>query len=367
MLARAISTLETGIMGQIFKTLGYLAALAGLLMVGVGHVLGAESGAQDQQTEKPFRAALLYDLGGKFDRSFNESAWNGAEAFRKETGFEYRDFEPTSEIQYEQALRRYARRGYDAIIVVGFGYAIALNNVAQEFPEIPFTAIDAVVQLPNVRSVTFKEHEGSYLAGVVAALQSESGQVGFLGGMDIPLIRRFEHGYRQGVEQTNPAIRVISNYIGTTPSAWNDPIKAADLARGQYSRGVDVIYHAAGPSGLGLIQAAKDTGKFAIGVDSNQNPVAPGNVLTSMLKRVDRGVYTAMMDTLNGRWTPGIVTFGLKEDGVALAVDEHNNQIYTSEMRAAVEAATNAIVSGDIKVRDALTGEGMPDDPDDND
>ena len=225
-----------------------------------------------------FRAALLYDMGGKFDSSFNESAWNGAERFLKETGVAYTDFEPTSEIQYEQALRRYARRGYDMIIVVGFGYAVAAQKVAAEFPDIAFTAIDAIVGLPNVRSVTFKEHEGSFLAGVVAALHSKNGMVGFLGGMQIPLIKRFEEGYRQGVAYVDPKISLISNYIGTTPAAWTDPIKAADLARGQFSRGVDVVYHAAGPSGLGMIQAAKDTGNFAIGVDSNQNNVAPGRM-----------------------------------------------------------------------------------------
>lgn len=324
--------------------------------------LGRAEGWQEAGTpKKEFRAALLYDIGGKFDRSFNESAWNGAEAFRKETGFSYRDFEPTSEIQYEQALRRYARRGYDAIIVVGFGYSVALNNVASEFPEIPFTAIDAVLSLPNVRSVTFKEHEGSFLAGVAAALHSETGSVGFLGGMKIPLIRRFEEGYRQGVHHIDPAITVISNYIGTTPSAWNDPIKAADLARGQYSRGVDVIYHAAGPSGLGLIQAAKDTKNYAIGVDSNQNMIAPGHVLTSMLKRVDTGVYTALKDALNGRWEPGIVTFGLREEGVALAVDEFNQSLITAKIGDAIDKAKEDIVAGRIVVRDALTDGGDSD------
>lgn len=302
----------------------------------------------------PIKAALLYDLGGKFDRSFNESAWVGAQRFLKETGNPYKDFEPTSEIQYEQALRRYARRQYDAIIVVGFGYTVALGRVAREFPKTKFTAIDAVVGLENVLSITFKEDEGSFLAGVAAALHTKTDRVGFLGGMDIPFIRKFEKGYRLGIAFVNPDINILSNYVGSTPSAWNDPIKASSLARGQYTRGVDVIYHAAGPSGLGLIQAAKQTDNFAIGVDSNQNMIAPGHVLTSMLKRVDTGVYQALMATYRGEWRPGTLVLGLAEGGVDLAMDENNRDLITPVMVEELARVKKALIAGEIDLMNTL-------------
>ncbi|WP_445530151.1 BMP family lipoprotein [Yunchengibacter salinarum] len=302
------------------------------------------------------RAVVLYDLGGKFDKSFNEAAYNGAMRFQEETGIRFRDFEPTSETQYEQALKRFARRKFDVIVAVGVGYAVAARNVARDYPESQFTVIDAVVDLPNVRSVTFKEHEGSFLVGVLAAMATETNKVGFIGGMDIPLIQRFAGGYRQGVDWTKDNVDYVEGYVGTTPSAWSDPIRAAELAKGQYGRGVDVIFHAAGPSGLGVLQAAKDEGKLAIGVDSNQNFVAPGHVLTSMVKRVDRAVYEAMEDTRHGRWEPGHEVLGLAEKGVGYVVDEHNRALITDAMEARVEEAREKIIAGDIVVKDVEGG-----------
>ncbi len=303
-----------------------------------------------------FRAVVLYDLGGKFDTSFNEAAYTGAERFKAEFGIDYKDFEPTSETQYEQALKRFARRNYDLIIGVGLGYAVAIRNVAPLYPDRQFNTIDALVDLPNVRNVTFKEHEGSFLVGVAAGLATTSGRVGFIGGMEIPLIKRFEYGYRQGVDYVRSAVPVISNYVGSTAAAWNDPIKAAELARNQYARGVDVIFHAAGPSGLGVIQAAKDRKAYAIGVDSNQNGIAPGRVLTSMLKRVDVAVYNAMRDAYLGQWTPGHQVLGLAEGGVDYAVDANNDDILTEAMRAAMDAARAKIVAGDLVVADVEGG-----------
>ncbi|TNE65991.1 MAG: BMP family ABC transporter substrate-binding protein [Alphaproteobacteria bacterium] len=300
-----------------------------------------------------FTPVVLYDVGGKFDKSFNEAAHVGAEAFKKETGGEYRDFEPTNETQYEQALKRFARRNADLVIAVGVGYSVAVRKVAEEFPNVKFTIIDGNVDLPNVQSITFKENEGSFLVGMIAAMKTETGQIGFIGGMDIPLIRRFEEGYRQGANYVRSDLSFIENYVGTTASAWNDPIKAAELAKSQYARGVDIIFAAAGPSGLGVIQAAKDKDRLTIGVDSNQNHVAPGHVLTSMLKRVDLAVQAAMTDAKNGTWKAGHRVMGLAEGGVDYAVDENNAALITAEMKTRLDEARAKIVSGEIVVDDA--------------
>ena len=303
-----------------------------------------------------FKPVLLYDIGGKFDKSFNEAAYRGAEKFSNDTGIKFRDFEPNSETQYEQALKRFARRKADLIVAVGVGYSVAVRNVARQYPDVKFTVIDAVIDLPNVQSITFKENEGSFLVGMVAGMATESGKVGFIGGMDIPLIKRFQVGYEQGVKHVRGDAEFIENYVGTTPAAWNDPIKASEMAKSQYARGVDVIFSAAGPSGLGVINAAKDSEALAIGVDSNQNHVQPGFVLTSMLKRVDLAVLQAMESAKDGNWKPGHVVMGLSEGGVDYAVDEHNNALISEEMRAALEDARTKIIAGEIVVSDVDGG-----------
>jgi len=303
-----------------------------------------------------FKPVVLYDIGGKFDKSFNEAARVGADAFKAETGISYREFEPRSETQYEQALKRFARRHADLIVAVGVGYAVAVRNVAKEFPGVKFTVVDAIVDLPNVQSITFKENEGSFLVGMIAAMKTKSGSIGFIGGMDIPLIRRFERGYKQGADYVRKDLKFTENYVGTTPSAWNDPIKAAELARSQYARGVDIIFSAAGPSGLGVIQAAKDAGKYAIGVDSNQNYVAPGTVLTSMMKRVDLAVHRTLTEARDGTWKPGHTVMNLKDGGVDYALDKYNADLITPEMKAKLEAARAKIISGEIVVGDVAGG-----------
>lgn len=318
--------------------------------LGTAFVLSVIAGVA--ATAADFKPVLLYDIGGKFDKSFNEAAYVGAARFKEETGSDFRDFEPNSETQYEQALKRFARRKADLIIAVGVGYSVAVRNVASKYPDVKFTVIDAVIDLPNVQSITFKENEGSFLVGMIAAMKTESNTIGFLGGMDIPLIRRFEHGYRQGAEYIRGDLTFIENYVGTTPTAWNDPIKAAEMARSQYARGADIIFSAAGPSGLGAIQAAKDSGKLAIGVDSNQNHVAPGYVLTSMLKRVDLAVYNAMKATSEGKWTAGHSVMGLAEGGVDYALDEHNSALISADMKARLDDARAKIISGEIVVGD---------------
>jgi basic membrane protein A len=307
-----------------------------------------------------FQPALIFDLGGKFDKSFNEAAYNGAEMFKKESGIEYAEFEVTNESQREQSLRKLAQRGATVIVATGFAQAPAIKTVAAEFPDVKFTLIDDVVDLPNVQSIIFKEHEGSFLVGVAAAMASQTGKVGFVGGMDIPLIRKFACGYVQGAKYANPDAQVFENMTGTTGDAWNDPTKGGELARSQFDRGADVVYAAAGGTGLGVYQAAKDSGKLAIGVDSNQNYIHPGTMLTSMLKRVDLAVYNAFKTAQDGSWKAGVQTWGLAEDGVGWALDEHNQSLVTEDMKAKVEQAKKDIVAGAIQVHDYTTDSACP-------
>ena len=298
--------------------------------------------------------AVVYDAGGKFDKSFNEAAYNGMERFRKETGGSYLEFEIANDTQREQAFRRMAQKGANPIIGIGFTQASALEKVAKEFPQLKFAIVDMVVNLPNVQSVVFKEQEGAFLAGMAAAMASTSGKVGFVGGMDVPLIRRFQCGYEQGAKHANPKAETLSNMTGTTPAAWSDPTRGGELARNQFSRGVDVIFAAAGGTGVGVYQAAKDQGRLAIGVDSNQNHLHPGTMLTSMMKRVDVAVFSISKAVKDGSWKPGVQVLGLKENGVALAMDEHNAKLVTPEMKKKLDAAQADIVAGRIKVADYM-------------
>ncbi|MGH2340258.1 BMP family lipoprotein [Segnochrobactraceae bacterium EtOH-i3] len=304
--------------------------------------------------------AVVYDLGGKFDKSFNEAAFTGAEKFKAETGVPFRDFEIQTDAQREQALRNFARRGASPIVAIGFSQAAALEKVAKEFPDTKFVIVDSVVELPNVRSVVFKEQEGSYLVGLLGAMASKTGKVGFVGGMDIPLIRKFACGYVEGAKAANPNVVVFQNMTGTTGAAWADPVKGGELARSQFDRGADVVYHAAGGTGLGVLEAAAEAGKLGIGVDSNQNHLHPGHVLTSMLKRVDVAVYKALEDANAGTFTGGVEVLGLKEGGVGWALDEYNEKLITPEMKAAADKATADIISGTIVVHDYMADSSCP-------
>ena len=311
--------------------------------------------ATSAATAAEISPAVVFDMGGKFDKSFNQGVYDGVERFKTETGIEYREFEVTNETQREQALRRMAQRGANPILGVGFAQAGPMEAVAKEFPDTKFTLIDGVVDLPNVQSIVFKEQEGSFLVGLLAAMASESKMVGFVGGMDIPLIRRFACGYEQGAKYASASVDVVQNMTGTTPTAWNDPGRGSELAKGQFDRGVDVIYAAAGGTGVGVYQAAKDAGKLAIGVDSNQNYLHPGTMLTSMLKRVDVAAFNAFNSAMNDTWTPGITVLGLAEDGVGWALDENNESLVSADMKAAVEAASAAIIAGEISVHDYMS------------
>ncbi len=302
--------------------------------------------------------AIIYDLGGKFDKSFNEAAFNGAERWAKETGGTYKELEMQSEAQREQALRRLAEAGANPIVMTGFAFGDVLNTVAPDFPDTKFAIIDMVVDQPNVKSVVFTEDQGSYLVGMMAAMASKSGTVGFVGGMDIPLIRRFACGYAQGVKAVNPDAKVIANMTGTTPAAWNDPVKGAELAKAQKSQGADVIYAAAGGTGIGVLQAAADEKILSIGVDSNQNYLHPGQVLTSMMKRVDNAVYGAFKE--GAEMKPGVNVMDLKAGGVDYALDDNNKPLVTADMQAKVDEAKAKIISGELKVHDYMSDETCP-------
>ncbi len=302
--------------------------------------------------------AMIYDLGGKFDKSFNEAAFNGAERWAKETGGTYKELEMQDEAQREQALRRLAEAGSNPVVMTGFAFGDVLAKVAPDFPDTKFAIIDMVVDQPNVKSVVFNEHEGSYLVGMMAALASKTGTVGFIGGMDIPLIRKFGCGYAQGVKAVNPDAKIVLNMTGDTPAAWNDPVKGAELAKAQKGQGADVIYAAAGGTGVGVLQAAADEGILSIGVDSNQNHLHPGSVLTSMMKRVDNAVYEAFTEGTDLK--PGINVMGLANDGVGYAMDENNAALVTPEMQAAVDEAAAKIKSGEIVVHDYMSDDTCP-------
>ena len=302
--------------------------------------------------------AIIFDLGGKFDKSFNEAAFTGAKRWAEENGGNFREIELTSEAQREQALRRFAEAGYNPVVMTGFAFASSLDAVAPDFPDTKFAIIDMVVDQPNVQSVVYKEQEGSYLVGMMAAMASKSGTVGFVGGMDIPLIRKFACGYVQGVKAVNPDATVIQNMTGTTPAAWNDPVKGGELTKAQIAQGADVVYAAAGSTGLGVLQTAADEGILAIGVDSNQNYLHPGHMLTSMMKRVDVAVYNAF--SAGPDLKPGFNVLGLAEGGIDYALDEYNKDLVTPEMQAAVDEAKAKIIAGEIEVHDYMSDNSCP-------
>jgi basic membrane protein A len=290
-------------------------------------------------------------MGGKFDKSFNEGVWNGIKKFSDETGVQVMEFEVTNETQREQAMRRMVSKGATLVLGVGFSQADAIDAVAADNPAVQFAIIDVSwLNRPNLRQYAFKEHEGSYLVGVAAALTSKTGKIGFVGGMDVPLIRKFACGYVQGAKDARKGVEIFQAMTGTTPGAWNDPTKGGELAQSQFDRGADVVYHAAGATGLGVIRAAADAGKLAIGVDSNQNGVAPGTVLTSMVKRVDVAAYETLKSAMGGTFEAGVNILGIAEGGVDWAVDEHNKALLTPAVIEAVEKARKQIRDGEIKV-----------------
>ena len=300
--------------------------------------------------------AIIFDLGGKFDKSLNEAAFQGAQRWAEETGGSFREIELQNEAQREQALRRFAEAGSNPIVMAGFAFADALGKVAPDYPDTKFAVIDVNwLSMPNVRGIGFNEHEGSYLVGMLAAQASETGTVGFVGGMDIPLIRRFGCGFAQGVKAVNGDATIIANMTGTTPAAWNDPVKGSELTKAQISQGADVVFAAAGGTGVGVLQTAADEGILSIGVDSNQNYMHPGKVLTSMMKRVDNAVYQAFSqgDALE----TGNFQMGVANGGVGYALDEFNASLVSADMQSAVDAAAAAMTAGTLSVHDYTSDE----------
>lgn len=321
-------------------------------------ILGAAAGLALSAGAALAEPALIFDVGGKFDKSFNEAAYTGAKRWADKTGKSFREIELKSEAQREQALRRFAEMGANPIIMTGFAFGNVLGEVAPDYPDTKFAIIDMVVEQPNVRSVIFSEHEGSYLVGMMAAMASKSGTVGFIGGMDVPLIRKFACGYVQGVKAVDGDIKVIQNMTGTTPAAWNDPVKGSELTKAQISQGADVVYAAAGGTGVGVLQTAADEGILSIGVDSNQNHLHPGKVLTSMVKRVDNAVEEVM--DMGTDVKTGLYVMGLSNGGVAYAADQHNKDLITEAMTAALDKASAEIASGALKVHDYMSDDTCP-------
>jgi basic membrane protein A len=309
------------------------------------------SGASDKSR---IHVGIVFDTGGKDDRSFNAAAWEGVKRASKEFPIVLRDVEPGDPTSVEPAIRAFAEESYDLIIGVGFEQMPVIERVAKDYPQLNFVVIDGLINLPNVSSLVFKEHQGSYLVGMIAARKSQTGTVGFIGGMDIPLIHRFETGYKEGAKSVNPNINIVANYVGVTADAWNNPGKGKELAVSQIQKGADVIFTAAGNSGLGAFDAAEQNNKFVIGVDSNQNWVKPGFVLTSMVKRVDNAVYLTVKEKVAGGFRPGVHVYGLENEGVGYAMDNFNAHLITPEVLAEVEEAKKKIIGGQIQVTDAM-------------
>ena len=323
------------------------------------NILGSAAAVALSATAVVADPAIIFDLGGKFDKSFNEAAFQGAQRWAEETGGSFREIELQNEAQREQALRRFAEAGSNPIVMAGFAFADALGKVAPDYPDTKFAVIDVNwLSMPNVRGIGFNEHEGSYLVGMLAAQASETGTVGFVGGMDIPLIRRFGCGFAQGVKAVNGDATIIANMTGTTPAAWNDPVKGSELTKAQISQGADVVFAAAGGTGVGVLQTAADEGILSIGVDSNQNYMHPGKVLTSMMKRVDNAVYQAFSqgDALE----TGNFQMGVANGGVGYALDEFNASLVSADMQSAVDAAAAAMTAGTLSVHDYTSDETCP-------
>jgi basic membrane protein A len=297
------------------------------------------------------KIGLVLDMGGKDDKSFNSAAFRGATDAAKQLGVELKEVESPDDAAFEPALRTFAERGYPLVIAIGFAQVDAVKKVAPSFPNTHFAIVDGIVEAPNVSSLMFAEHEGSYLIGYYAALLSKTGKIGFIGGMDIALIRRFQIAYEAGAKAANPKIQIEINYVGVNSSAWANPTRGKELALSQYGRGVDVIFHAAGASGLGVFDAAEEKQAYVIGVDSNQNGVKPGRVATSMLKRVDTAVFNVIKDQADGKFKAGTRYFGLKDGGIDYAVDANNEKVI-APFKAKLEEVRKKIESGQIKVPD---------------
>jgi basic membrane protein A len=298
------------------------------------------------------KVGLVLDKGGKDDKSFNSAAYEGAKKAEKDLKIDLKYVEATDVTALENLHRAFARKDFDLIIGIGFAQTEAVKKIAAQFPKVKFAIVDGEVNAPNVRALMFEEHEGSFVVGALAAMKSKTGKVGFIGGMDIPLIRRFSLGFEAGAKYVNPKIEVQNNFIGVTGEAWNNPAKAKELALSQITSGADVLFVAAGASGSGAFDAIEEKKKLGIGVDSNQNWIKPGSILTSMMKRVDVAVFNTIQDTQNGKFTAGVVRYGFKDKGIDYALDKYNDKLLTPDLVKKLEDIKALILAGKIKVPD---------------
>jgi basic membrane protein A and related proteins len=338
---------------RILLVLGVLVGVHVVLTLAGRATANAESG------ETPI-AGIVFDVGGRGDKSFNDGAYNGGMRAQKDLGVGVRLIEPGDGSDREAGIRLLAAEGLKLIIGVGFIFTDDLKQLATEYPNVNFAGVDYAVQtddqgniIPppaNLAALKFREEEGSFLVGALAALKSKSKRIGFVGGMDIPLIHKFEAGYRAGVKQVCPDCTVVAQYAGATPEAFANPSKGKELALSQYNSGVEIIFHASGSTGLGVFEAARQNNKLAIGVDADQYAEAPGFVLTSMVKGVDAAVFDAIQRVRNGSFKGGVYSFGLAEGGVGYIYDENNKQLIPDDIRARVEQLKAEIIAGRIKV-----------------
>ena len=331
-----------------------IVAAAGVVAVLLG---GCGKKAEQAQPEprSALKVGLVFDVGGRGDKSFNDAAYAGLERAKRELGVEYVTLETGEGTDREAAMRQLAAVGSQLVFGVGFLFSDDIRQLATEFPNVKFACVDYTVKEgetlpPNLVALKFKEEEGSYLVGALAARLTKTNTVGFVGGMEIPLIKKFEAGYRDGVQAVNPKAKVIVKYAGTTGSAFKDPTKGKELALAEYHQGADIVFHASGSTGLGVFEAARELKKLAIGVDSDQYDEAPGFILTSMVKRVDNAVFDCIREVGSGKWTGGVRVFGLAEDGVGWVCDSRNKDLIPDAVKATVDSLRTEIVAGRITV-----------------
>ena len=296
------------------------------------------------------KVGLIYDVRGRGDLSFCDAAYTGAKKATDKWDIKLTEVNPTQSTDTEMALRRLAKLKYDLIIGVGFLFKEPMNRVAVDFPNVNFALIDDVAEPANVASLVYKAHEGTFLAGVIAALKTKTKKVGFVGGMKIQLVEAFEIGFEAGIKAVNPEIELIVNYVGVTPKAFDNPAKGRELALAQYNKGADIILAAAGASGLGVLEAAKEKNKFIIWVDSNGNKLIPGQVLTSIIKGVELSVYQMIENVVTGTFSGGLKNYGLKDGGVEYVVDENNKDLLSEDILKKVEDFKAKIIAGEIDV-----------------
>ena len=338
-----------------------LTVIGVLLGVHVALLFVHPSGAAVLPTGEGLDVGIVFDLGGRGDKSFNDGAYIGAMRAAKELGARVRFVEPGEGSDREAGLRLLAAEGMDLVVGVGFIFTDDLTGLAKEYPNVAFAGVDFAVTIDkdgnpvpppaNLAALKFREEQGSFLVGAMAALLStENKKVGFVGGMDSPLIHKFEAGYRAGVKHECPSCEVLAQYAGVTPEAFRNPGRGKELALSQYQQGVNIIYHASGSTGLGVFEAARTLNKFGIGVDADQYNEAPGRVLTSMVKRVDNAVFDAIKRVKEKKFKGGIYQFGLAEEGVGYVYDEHNKALIPDAIRARLEALKKEIIAGRIVV-----------------